>query len=555
MTGNVAGPSRRVFLTAAVAAALTASLASCSSGGSGESGAQGTIISANTGASGAFVRNFNPFLPNQAQAGYGGTIFESLQFFDMAERRDPVPQLATDVKFSPDGKLLTVTTRPGVKWHDGTPFTAEDVAFTFDTIIKRPELNVNGLSLESAKATDDHTVQIAFSKPAFNQLWGIAGRTMIVPKHVWEKVADPASELNENPIGTGPFKLDSFTPQTFLLKKNPDYWEQGKPAIDGVRFISFSDNTSANQSLLAGKIDWGNTFIPDPQKNWVDKDPKTHLVPSAGIYQTSLVPNLTSWPTNDLAVRQAMNLALDRKRIVDTVYFGVAKVPSPELLQTPRDDSFRITSPVTRDPAAARAALEQAGYTRGGDGIYVDKGGRRLEMSIKVITGYTDYIQALQLIQQQFLEAGIGLQVEQISSSQFNSDRSTGSFQLLIDGLGGRPDPYQLYNQVLATATTAPIGERAASNWSRFSDPQVDAALTVMAGTDDPAILKQRTQEIARVMLDRLPYVPVYQNSPNVTFLATKVTGWPTDDNLYALSRSDSFPDTGFVAKNLKPVG
>ncbi len=546
-----AGRHRRLLAPAAVVVTLGLALSSCSSTATS---ADGVIITANTGASGAFVRNFNPFLPNQAQAGYGGTVYESLLFFDMAERRPPVPQLATAATFSPDGRTLTVTTRDGVKWQDGQAFTAQDVAFTFDAMIKHPELDTNGLTLAAATAPDDHTAKITFAQPAFNQLWGAAGRTLIVPKHIWEKIADPATELNPNPVGTGPFTLDSFSPQTFLLKKNPNYWEQGKPAIDGVRFISFSDNTSANQSLLAGKIDWGNTFVPDPRKNWVAKDPKTHLVPSAGIYQTSLVPNLTSWPTNDLAVRQAMNLALDRKRIVDTVYFGIAKVPSPELLQTPRDDGFRITGPVTRDPAAARAALEKAGYTRGADGIYVDKSGRRLDVSIKVVTGYTDYIQALQLMQQQLAEAGIALTVQQVSSAQFNSDRSTGTFQLLIDGLGGKPDPYQLYNQVLASATTAPIGQKAASNWSRFSDPQVDAALAAMAGTDDEAVLKQRAQEIGRVMLDELPYVPVFQNSPNATFLATKVTGWPTDDNAYALSRADSFPDTGFVAKNLKPV-
>ncbi|WP_290050015.1 ABC transporter substrate-binding protein [Amycolatopsis solani] len=545
----MAGRHRRL-LVPAVAAVLA--LTSCSSGGT--SGDGGTIVTANTGASGAFVRNFNPFLPNQAQAGYGGTIYESLLFFDMADRRPPVPQLATAATFSPDGRTLTVTTRDGVRWHDGQPFTAQDVAFTFDAMIKHPELNTNGLTLAAASAPDDHTAKITFAQPAFNQLWGAAGRTLIVPKHVWEKIADPATEPNPNPVGTGPFTLDSFSPQTFLLKKNPNYWEKDKPAIDGLRFISFSDNTSANQSLLAGKIDWGNTFVPDPAKNWVAKDPKTHLIPSAGIYQTSLVPNLTSRPTNDLAVRQAMNLALDRKRIVDTVYFGVAKVPSPELLQTPRDDEFRSTGPIPRDPAAARAALEKAGYTRGADGVYLDKDGQRLEVSLKVVTGYTDYIQALQLIQQQFAEVGIALTVQQVSSAQFNSDRSTGTFQLLIDGLGGKPDPYQLYNQVLSSATTAPIGQKAVSNWSRFSDPQVDAALAAMAGTDDQVVLKQRTREIGRVLVDRLPYIPVFQNSPNATFLATKVTGWPTDDNLYALSRSDIFPDTGFVAKNLKPV-
>lgn len=291
MAGRAIRRRRRLLVAGVLVTALTVS--ACS-GSAGRPTSNGTIMTVTAGASGAYVENFNPFVPSQAQPGIAGTVFETLSFFNMAERTPPTPQLATATEFSDGGKKLTITTRRGVTWHDGTPFSAADVAFTFDTIRKRPELNSNGLTISSVTATDDDTVVMTFPGPAYSELWRIAGRTLIAPEHVWAKIPDPAKELNPEPIGTGPFTLASFTPQTFLLRKNPRYWEKGKPAIDGMRFISFSDNTSANQSLLAEQIDWGSTFVPDPQKNWVSKDPATHLVPSTGIYQTSFVPNTTT---------------------------------------------------------------------------------------------------------------------------------------------------------------------------------------------------------------------------------------------------------------------
>lgn len=240
--------------------------------------------------------------------------------------------------------------------------------------------------------------------------------------------------------------------------------------------------------------------------------------------------------------------------MVKTVYFDVAKPASPEMFQTPRDDVYRTQQPVVRDVAGARAALEQAGYTLGGDGIYVERTGRRLAMTVKVVAGYTDYIQALQLFQGQLRDAGIALDVQQVSSAQFGSDRATGDFQLLIDGLGGLPDPYSLYKQLLWSGNSAPVGRRVASNYSRFSDPAVDAALASIEGTEDEQARTRFTHQISRVVLDELPLIPLYQNSPNTTFLATKVTGWPTDDNRYAVPRADLYPDTGIIGKIVVPV-
>jgi len=516
-----------------------------------EGGGGGVIVNVNTGGSATFTRNFNPYSPN-VQTGAAGTIYEPLFFYNLASNDEPMPLLGTDFEYSEDGRTLTITTREGVQWSDGEPFTAADVAFTFNSLMD-PAFNRTNIPLTSAEAIDDNTVVLTFSRPAFRDEWNILGQQMILPEHIWSEVEDPANFLNENPVGTGPFILTEFSQQTFLLEANPNYWEEGVPAIDGLRFTAYSGNTAANQALVAGQIDWGNTFIPDPENSWINIDPETHHVPTISVYITDFVPNLEQWPTSDLAVRQAISLGIDREEIIENVYYGTARATNPEQLLTPRDDAL-IDTEFEYDPEAAREVLEDAGYTEGSDGIYVDPQGRRLSVTVKVVTGYTDYIQALQTMQQDLAEVGIELEVEQVSFQQFSADRQTGNFELLIDGQGGTPTPYHLYDRLLNSANTAPIGENAASNWARYSNPEVDALLNSIAETNDQELIDDAVDQLSQIFVEELPYIGLWQNPPNVTFLSERVTGWPTDDNPYALPMGWAVPDLGIVARSLQPV-
>ena len=167
------------------------------------------------------TQSFNPFVPTGAVWGMGATglIYEPLIQFNLVAPPKYYPWLATSYAWSNGGKTITFTIRQGVKWNDGTPFTPADVAFTFNMMKNNASVNLNGVKISSV-STSGNTVVLTFPTPQFTNLQSIAG-TAIVPQAIWSKAGNPATFADPNPVGTGPFKLGSFTPQGFTLVKNP----------------------------------------------------------------------------------------------------------------------------------------------------------------------------------------------------------------------------------------------------------------------------------------------------------------------------------------------
>lgn len=217
------------------------------------------------GATGTISENFNPFSSTALQPTLG-VIFEPLFWYNAASDEEPMPLLAESFAWNEDGTQLTIKTREGVKWSDGEPFTAKDVAFTFNLVNETPELNTTGLAA-TAEATDDTTAVLTFTENSFMQEPSVLGNRGIVPEHIWKDVADPITETNPNPVGTGPFKVKDFTAQSYLLEKNDLYWEEGKPAINEVRYISLESADAATGALLAGEVDWMSSFLPGPSRS------------------------------------------------------------------------------------------------------------------------------------------------------------------------------------------------------------------------------------------------------------------------------------------------
>jgi peptide/nickel transport system substrate-binding protein len=142
--------------------------------------------------------------------------------------------LATGYTWSHGGDSITFTIRSGVKWSNGTPLTAADVAFTYGLLEKYPDANTTGLAIKNV-STSGQAVTIDFPSPQYANLQNIAGQVYIVPQAIWSKVGDPGKYTDASPVGTGPYTLSSFTPQGFTLKGNPGYWG-GKPAVSAVEF-------------------------------------------------------------------------------------------------------------------------------------------------------------------------------------------------------------------------------------------------------------------------------------------------------------------------------
>ena len=560
--------NRRTLGKLSLATALPLGLAACAGQsnldtGSGD-GESKPIITTYNGAGAGFTKNFNPHSPTVLSM-VQGMIFEPLFYYNplAAIDVDPVPQLAESFAWNEDGTELTVTTRAGVTWSDGTAFTAKDVAFTFNRVKDTEALNPAGTA-PSAEASDDTTVVLTYAIPSFVEGPTALGRTWIIPEHLFTDVEDLSTYTNEEPIGTGPFTLGDFTPESYLLSANGTYWEEGKPAIGGVRVMSLSGNQSATDKWLAGEIDYTSTSMPnldDHVKSNPDLSYTNSPTSQCALFASSNPELGSEGPQTDPAVRQALYYGMDREQLSKLAFYDLGTEISPSFGLPERDKDFIDPSiedaPWNADTAKAQKVLEDAGWEKGSDGVYA-KDGERLSMTISCPTGWSDFVTALDTLAEQYKKVGIELVPQQVSVNEWNDSKSTGKFQLVIDSLGQgpAPDPYYLYKTFYATDSTVKVGENGNpyQNSARFSDPDVDAALEAAAGTDDPAVKKEQYAKIQKIIVEAMPYVPVLIGSSLTEYNNSKVTGWPTQDDLYCYPMSWSAPDNAQVLKTVTPA-
>ncbi|GAA4775905.1 ABC transporter substrate-binding protein [Microbacterium gilvum] len=559
------GRRASVAISAGVAA-IGLALTACAPAGGGTSASTGssdaTTLVAYTGQSGDYQINFNPYSPTKI--GGLGTIYESL-FFVTNVNTDPyVPLLATEYAWNDDGTQLDITLREGVTWSDGEAFDADDVVFTFQMILDNPALNTGGFAGTPAKVDATH-VTITFDEPAFVTGPELLGKTFIVPEHIWNGI-DPTAEVMAEPVGTGPYLLADFKPQAFTLTANEDYWD-GAPAVENVRYLSLSGNTAGADALAAGTIDWQTGPVPDIQnvsENYPGYDAITIGQNQMALLTCSNADLGCEGPQTDPAVRQAIYYALDREQVNSLAFQNTASDMSPTFALLPAQEQFisddidETTVPETADAAKVDEILTGAGYEKGADGIYA-KDGVALNLTIEVVTGWTDYITAIDTMSQQLKAVGIGVTASQSSWNEWTDKKSKGTYQLAIDSLGqgAASDPYYLYNNFFSSANTAPVGEAAPVNVSRFSDPAVDEALAVLKATnpEDTATRQEQFDIIQAAIVEDMPYIPILTGGTTSEFNAEKFTGWPTEDDLYAFPAIWASPDNAQVFKALEPTG
>ncbi|PSL37018.1 peptide/nickel transport system substrate-binding protein [Labedella gwakjiensis] len=542
-------------------AAAALLLSGCSTSPDSGSGGESTVTVFN-GATGTITENFNPFSTTALQPTLG-VIFESLYWYNAAQDEDPVPVLATGYEWNDEGTELTITTREGVKWSDGEDFSAEDVAFTFNLVAETPELNTSGLSA-TAEATDENTVVLTFDEQSFMQEPSVLGNRGIVPEHIWKDVADPITEINSNPVGTGPYTVESFSAQSYLLAKNENYWEEGKPAIDKVRYISLENADSASAALLAGDVDWMSSFLPSLEKLIADNPDLSYVNTPAlttSIFTCSNADLGCSGPQTDPAVRQALYYGIDREQLNALAGGGFAGTASPTLVLPERDARWISDTELTETPSGAevdeaKRILDEAGWTEGSDGIR-EKDGERLSLSIQTVSGWSDYISLNDAMTQQLAEVGIELKPTQLSWNEWNNNQTLGQYQLSLDSIGLQPsnNPYFTYDKWYNSSQTAPVGESAsAGNAARYSNPTVDDAVRTAGATSDEAVQAEQYGIIQAEIARDMPYIPIYVNSMLTEFNTSNAVGWPSNDDPYALAASWKSWDNGVILKNITPA-
>jgi len=505
----------------------------------------------------AYTQNFNPYSPSVI-AGTPGLIYETLLYVNRLDG-SVKPWLASSYDLASDAQSITFHLRQGVTWSDGQPFTSDDVVFTLNLITKNSSIDLTGISavLKSVSAPDTSTVLVTLNKPSNPIVWNLGGQVYMLPRHTWSGVkGDPSQYADPNPVGTGPYIVKSFTPQLVDLVKNPKFWQPGKPQVDEVKIPAYSSNDSAQLALQKGLIDWTNLYIPKIDKTYVALDPQHNHYWFPSSSDVMLYLNLTKAPFNDLQVRKAISLALNRDTISQLGESGYEPPANPtglagEAIKTYIDPQYAGLQ-FTQNTAQAGQTLQNDGWTRGADGFYA-RNGKQLAFTIIVVSGYTDYVADCQVMVRDLKAAGINATVNAMSTDAFTNALGNGHYDAGILWTNAGPTPYYTYLGLLGSTYSAPIGQAASGNYERWIDPATDKLLDQYAGSTDPQVQRQALDGLQKIMVEQLPSIPLTAAPYWYEYSTAKFVGWPDAQHPYADPGLDS-PDIEIVLLNLQPV-
>jgi peptide/nickel transport system substrate-binding protein len=546
------------FLAAGLLAAACGT-SSTSSGGSTSSGPKGVLTISNEGGS-LWTCGFNPYNLSFIQYSLG-PVYEPLAFVNTLQSGKVSPWLATSWAWSNGNKQLTFTIRNGVKWTDGKPLTAADVAYSFNLLKQNKALDLNAIWSVLSSATQKGTNQVVmtFKAPAVTYFYYIADQVAIVPQHIWSTISDPVKYADSHPVGTGAYTMSACTPQNITYKANPHYWQPGKPKVATVNYPAFTSNDTANTYLANGQAQWGSQFIPSIQKFYLDKSPNYHywFPPVANV---TLFINLTNPILKDVAVRQAMAYAINRQKASTIGEYGYEPPSNQSGIVTPTFSSW-LDSPQAAsfgnnyayNPAKAISILTAAGFKKGSDGIMA-KGGQKLSFTIANNGGYSDWVAAVNVIQQDLKAVGIQVTPKNLASPAWQAAVYNGKYELAYNSETGGPTPYYELRQLLYSGNSAPIGQPAGSNWERYSNPATDALINSYPATTDPATQHSIVTKLQKVMLQEVPVIPITESVDWFQYDTGSFSGWVTQSNPYAQPAAYNYPDWGQQMMNLQPA-
>ena len=563
---------RWLMLLAVVCLGLAACGGSSSSTSSGASSTTAATASKVSGklvvdneSGSTWTCQFNPFNPAVTLVSFGW-IYEPLEYVNILKTGSVTPWLATTSAWSNGYKTLTFTVRDGAKWSDGQPFTAADVAYTFNAMKSDKAIDLNAIwTADGGPVTSvtqkGNQVAIDFNAPSQPYFYLIADQTPIVPKHIWASLNQSKlhTYADSKPVGTGPYLMSSCAPQNIKYLNNPSYWQSSAghpvPAVKEVDYPAFLSNTPANLSLAQGQAQWGGQYIPNIQSFYISKDPTHRHYWFPPVLNVSLFPNLTNPVLSQLPVRQAISYAINRQivsRLGESGYQAPANA-SGVILPTYSAWSDPSLATATYSTAKADQVLTAAGFTKGSDGIYQDKSGNRLAFTIKTISGFSDWDSSLQLITQQLKAAGISVTVQDENTTSYTADLEAGHFQLAYGGSGGPapspgPSPYYELRGLLFG------GNIGSTNYERYKSASTDALFNQYSSAS-PSQQVNIIHEIQKVMVDQIPLIPVTEGVDWYQYDTSHFGGWPTQSNPYAQPSPYQAPDMGVVLTHLVPLG
>lgn len=535
------------FALVALSAGLVAGLApgaGAQQPGSRQSGTQ--PASKVTIAIKAYENNLTPFTVTMAglptTPDLVGLVYDNLFWSPVKE--DPEPWLAERADPSPDRRQWTVKLRPGVKWQDGQPLTSEDVAFTFEAMKKATGNRYShhvweSPVFQSADILDPLTVRLNFQDPAptFKILPG--ADLPIVPKHIWQNIPDPSKATTMLPIGTGPFKMVSFTPdQSYQFEANPDYFK-GRPKVDRIDMPIVKDSSAAFAALQTGQIDSTDRSVPPELMDTLSQQPGMQVVKSTRMETIQLHFNTRKGALADPKVRKGITMSIDTNALVQTVLLGRG--------QPGRDGWIGPDSPWADpqgghefDVAKANRSLDDAGYRRGDDGIRRGPDGNPLTFALTVAANEPQQLRSAQLVSQQVQAVGVRMNVESIDPATLRQRRGAGNYDSFITNLESHAqvDPDALFFFFRSPVPNSP----SASSFGAYSNPQFDQILNRARVTVDVDERKRLLNEAQRIFAQDAPAQVLVYPQGDYAYRTAAYTGWIADPGQGILTKRSFIP-------------
>lgn len=421
------------------------------------------------------------------------------------------PRLAESWEWSDDRLALTFHLRDDVFWTDGVPVTAEDVRFTWQAQTHPDvawEASYFKRAIRDVEVIDDHTVRFHFTHVGPAHLLHV-NEGVILPKHAWGKL--PFSEwrragrwFQENMVTNGPFRLESWKPgDEIVLVKNPDYYEEGLPRLDRVVVRIVPDQETLITQLLSGAVDFGTGISPEDAPRLRRSD-EVELIDFWSITYIFVAWNQQNPLFDDVRVRRALTLAIDRQTMVDALWGEFAMVATSPILSTvwAHNDDLE---PWPFDPQRARELLAEAGWRDAdGDGV-LERDGEPFRFDLLVHSGNRQRQDAAVMIQQQLGEIGVGVALDTLDFSTFVTFITEGSYDACLAGLTMSTDlnlRYLLHSDQIDSGL----------NYGHYSNPEVDRLIDEANRQPEALDMKPYLDRIQQIVHDEQPLTFLWQS-------------------------------------------
>jgi len=406
---------------------------------------------------------------------------------DIDAQSQVVPRLATKWSTADGGLTYVFTLADGVKWHDGSDFSAADVVWTFDRLRTTEGAPTADLysNIESIEQTGDLEVTFKLSEPNSFFLYDLSDNHALILK---EGTEDADTNFN----GTGPFKVENYSPEDRIsLVANEDYFIDGQPKLDGVDIIFFNDDSAAVDALIGGQIDLAMRMSTALFQTLEETSGiTTYSIPTNGFDLVRLRSDRE--PGNNPNVIQALKLATDREAILNVVQQGYGAIGNDTPIGPLYGEYFDPSiSPPARDVETARALLAEAGYDENNP----------LTMTLHTPdTGGRPDLAAV--LKEQWAEAGVEVEISVEPESVYYGDDGWLEVDLGITGWGSRPYPQFYIDTMLITG--------AKWNESHFSDEEFDLLAAEAAKTLDDGRRVSLYRQMEQILVDRGPILVPY---------------------------------------------